>query len=282
MLTYYFFCAVFFLSSLFVEFNSAHALQPAQDSSAFGLALPDIGKTIPRQAGKTSVRESAVYYRIERDYLFFLETIVSYAFSDFFGVQIGFPVVVAFKRGPHHSAGASDARVELSFNIYNQPNFLANIMVGVQFPSGNARVIPNTGTGSFDFVGRFTTVHSSEHWYMGYKTSAFVTNTRRHFKNGNFYFFEMGFGPKFHFNKKSPLHCYCIAQLFGILFEQDKFNNITLQNTGGQVFFFGPLLSATWKGFLVEGSFLVPIGQSRYGNQPKFDFRTALTFEVTF
>ena len=244
--------------------------------------LPDIGKTIPRQAGVTDVRETVFYYRAQNDLLTYLDTTVSYGFTDRIGIRFNLPIILLYQKLGNHSQGSGDLRVELSANIYMVETFLLNVMGGMSFPVGNVKKVPNIGTGAYGFTGQFTVVHNSHEWYMGERVAWHVTSTKHHFKNGNEFNLELGFGKRMHFDESSPSSFYYIVQLVTLLNEQDRLLKKKLPNTGQAVIFFGPLLSWARSNFLMEGSFQVPIAQNRFGIQPQFDFRTALTVEIKF
>ncbi|MBI2775183.1 hypothetical protein HYX58_04225 [Candidatus Dependentiae bacterium] len=190
--------ALFFAATVHWHSNCASGGSIRED------ILPDIGKTIPRQAGVTDVRETIFYYRAKEDLLAFLDTTVSYGFTDRIGIRFNLPIIFLYQKLGRQSSGSGDLRVELSANIFMEKTYLVNVMAGFSAPLGNVKKIPNLGTGAYGFTGQFTLVHSSHDWYMGQRLAWHATTTtKRGFKNGNEVNLELGFGRRMHFDEES-------------------------------------------------------------------------------
>ncbi len=228
------------------------------------------------------MRDTVTYFRAQKDTFVVSETVFSYGLTDIFGIRITLPITILAKRNDNRSAGANDLQTELTCNIYLQPHFVVNILGGFTIPTGNFNKNPGLSTGSYDFTGQLTFIHSSEHWYMGHRTNFLLTRHHRDFKAGNRYSIEFGFGKRMNFHPKSSSDFYFIGQLNMILNERDKFRDIKDVSTGQAVVFFGPICSWTHPNWLIEGAFSLPIGQSRSRLLPKIDFRTQLTVEIKY
>ena len=244
--------------------------------------LPDIGKTIPHKQDATSVRDTTVFYSAGKDRLIFTEFIVSHGFTDRWGCRFTLPVAIDIHQFGKSVAGGCDFRAELSYNPYYQPNFLMNLIAGIQFPTGNIGPAQVLSIESWGFLGQLAFVHLSSDWYMGHRTTAIIPFGRREQLVGKGFTIEFGFGKRMIFSPTSSSRFYFIGQFFTLYTEQDRLRGAIVPNTGRSLVFFGPLLSWTHPHGLIEFNFGIPIGQAVHGQQRKVDFRTAFTAELRF
>lgn len=244
--------------------------------------LPDIGKTIPHRADATSVRDTTVFYSAGKDRLVFSEFIVSHGFTDRWGCRFTLPVAINIHQFGRSFSGGCDFRAELSCNPYFQPNFLMNIMVGIQMPTGNIGPAPVLSIESWGWLSQLAFVHLSHDWYMGHRTTALIPFGRRGLRVGKDFSIELGFGKRLIFNQISSSRFYVIGQFFTLFTEQDRLRGVRVANTGRTLIFFGPILSWTHPHGLIEFNFGLPIGESLYDQQRKVDFRAAFTAELRF
>lgn len=180
------------------------------------------------------------------------------------------------------TTGMSDTLFNLKLTVYDQPEFSALIKAGVQVPTGSIEKIPITGTGSYCFFYEVTGNHFSDNWYAAARYSGLITTTRRHFKAGNQFLYEINGGK--HIKIKSPIRTSLFFLLQLTLFDTlpNKFHRFTDPNTGDFVTFFGPIISFHRKNMLFQLLYQLPIGQYLNGNQQTYDCRAVLDVQISF
>lgn len=207
---------------------------------------------------------------------------LTYGLTDSLGIEFFVPILLKNTINGNSSRGISDCVSNIQWTFFDQKENIASIQGGIKFPTGNTSKNPRTGTGTYDATIEFLAIHSSEKWFASLDIDTRITTQRKGKKPGNIFAYEILFGKIFHLNHNPNSTIYFNLDLFGIYHQPDKNNTIIDEDSGGTVIFFGPLVSYSYKNFLVEFSFQVPIAQNLFGNQPCIDFATFFSCTLRF
>ncbi|MEX0939931.1 MAG: hypothetical protein WDZ41_01065 [Candidatus Babeliales bacterium] len=269
----------FFFFSLFITHSTAYPQLPPLIGEALGERL---GGRITTQKGAWILQNTLEYIKAGEEKELIWAAEFAYGLTKDIGVELFIPIFLKNAAAEGISRGLGDIIATVEWKPFvNGPHSLL-VMGGMKFPTGDRLAIPLLGTGTFDIVFNISAAHYSNNWYAALNIDTLLTTKRKGFKPGSVYEYELVFGRAINFMNKGSSKLFINLDLTGIYEKQDKINGIIDENTGGNVIFFGPLISWTRKNLLFEVLFQGPIAQNLFGNQSKFNYTTFFSFTLIF
>lgn len=230
--------------------------------------------------GVWSVQNALEYFKGEEFSSWEWEVDILYGIGRVLNLEIFIPFFLKNQFLEFTSRGPGDLILNLQWTFFSRGPNSALVAFGPKFPTGKLLKLPPTGTGTYDVNLEFSFVHSNK-WY--FSTVLEMLLTTRHssgLKPANEYDYEFILGRNISiFHGQLTLS----AELFGAYVETDKLNGSIIPETGGNVLYFGPLVSFSYGSLLFDLAFQWAATQRLFGTiQPKNEYTTLVAFTVTF
>jgi hypothetical protein len=230
---------------------------------------------------KVDSQNRVSFLKAGENILVMLESEFAYGFTDNFGIDIDTYWVLYFLKNNKVSHGISDMFLFLTWNFTLQETFLTTLKVGFKAPTGDPQSNPPTGTGSIDFTAEFDVNHTSENWNYSFRSNMLLAGHYRGIKNGNAFYFEIDFGR--HFQRKNEHHFFLLWELVTEYAQQDIFNDIVDETSGGFLLRTGPRFAWQKDDFIqIQVHLNVPAGQVPNRLQKYVELRSEFLFEIRF
>ena len=236
------------------------------------------------EIGKIQVEQSIEYFKSKKNYSLLYELDISYGFNEKLGIELTIPIFIKRKSGPFSSWGLSNIIIQLEWTPFQREADQLLIMFGPVLPSGSKDKIPPIESGSIGAIFQLNAIHADEHWYAQTDWGAIINSQRgKNTKLGNLYFYTLSGGRRFKINSCSLSTYYLILEMSGFYFERDKLEGRIIEESGATLIMLGPLIAWSRENLLAQVLLQWPIGQHLFGQpRPKFDFRSAVSFQFTF
>jgi hypothetical protein len=184
------------------------------------------------------------------------------------------PQAIKYKLGNKTSSGFEDTLVQFEYDyartVKPTSTKRATVVAAINLPTGSAKKDPPTGFGSPSFFFGLTAYTTTIDWYAYLSPGATFTTQHKGTKYGNQYVYQFGLGHNVHHLQKWILCLFLEAN--GTYSEKNKINKKIDPNSGGNVFYMGPVFFASSKRWIFKLGTQFPVSQHLFGNQPKNKF----------
>lgn len=272
--------SIFFFSITFLLFyqTDLYALEgPALEVGEF--AQQRLGGRNIAQANAWVLQHAIEYFKISQVKNLLYEIDVVYGFAQNFGLEMFIPINLKNADGPFVSRGMGDIIFDVQWTFYEKGPDFGLIATGVKVPSGSTNTIPINGTGTWDLSIELSTTHFSQNWYASFVIDAIISSKKNGLRFGSSYDYEFILGRVF---KLWGGTLTISLDMLGLYLEPDKLFGRRLENTGGNIIFFGPLFSFSYGRMLFDVSYQPVVNQRLFGVQPKYEYTTLASFTVSF
>lgn len=239
-----------------------------------------IGHRIFTRKNELQVQELLLHTQFDKGSFTALENTLAYGLTRTFGVEFSMAWIFQNNQKGKRTSGLGDISLEAQWHFYTQKENLGNATVGIQFPTGNTSQEPFLGLGTYGWIFELEGVHSSDYWYALSSCRIRINQRRNNKALGPRFLYELTAGPKLHLKNGAQLHLlYDLDLLYDA--KTKKFGK-TLFDSGGRLVLLGPLISYKKGNLIIEGSLQLPIAQQISDFDPKVEWVSIFTVEVTF
>lgn len=209
---------------------------------------------------------------------------VLYGVTDEWSIFFNTPFTPIIQDGHRISRGLEDFFIQVEYAFYSQ-KFLthtrqATVVFNVTAPTGSVHKDPPTGFGSPSFFLGLTYYHMTVDWFFFTSQGAILTTSKHRTKIGDQFLCQFGLGRSF---ASPPGWIYAwMVELDGQYNRKNRFHGKTDHDSGGNAIFVTPSIWISSKDILLQFGVSVPVNQSLFGHQQKFDYALNLNFAWSF
>lgn len=204
---------------------------------------------------------------------------LSYGINRYLGFTLTIPFFLNNTNKPLVSRGLADISTIMQFHLYRTEDILLLCKAGLQYPTGDTNAHPALGSGSFNPLVNLEGYYSSDTFFVSGIIAANICTQRKHRRPSTVYDYEFTIGPKFPVRFTEDAYLYTFLELQGLYTTKGRFNGFPLQDTGGHLILFGPIISFDIRDCQYLLRLQLPVYDRRFGNQTKADYLIYLSFQ---
>lgn len=208
-----------------------------------------------------------------------------YGITDDFSLLLSMPISPQNIANSSHSFGLNDVTMQFEYAFYNYEKKIsahtATIVGNLTFPSGSANKNPPTGFGSMSVFLGATYNYTGLYWFSFASSGAVLTTNwlgKREF--GNQFLYQFGFGRSIPSPKKTIFAA--VLEFDGTYTSKNKIDGLQNPNSGSNIIYLTPSLSASTEHLLFQAGIGYPIIQTLNGTQLKYFWSPEINFMYTF
>jgi hypothetical protein len=209
---------------------------------------------------------------------------VLFGITDEWSIYFNFPYAPKMRNGEAGSSGLEDFFVQLEYAFYNKSTSTyqdqATVVANVTVPTGSIHKNPPTGFGAPSLFVGGTFYRTYVHWFFFTSHGAILPFSTHHFKAGDQFLYQMGFGRNF-CSPEGWIYAWMV-EVDGQYSQKNRVRGKLDPNSGGNYIYVTPSLWVSSKEFLLQLGFTLPLNQNLFGHQRKIDYGFNLNVAWSF
>ncbi|HYF97738.1 MAG TPA: hypothetical protein VD770_02025, partial [Coxiellaceae bacterium] len=157
----------------------------------------------------------------------------------------------------------------------------ATVVGNIGLPTGSANKQPPTGTGAMSYFAGATYNRTYVNWFLFLSPGVNFYDSYHNIEYGNKYLYQWGFGWNL-FEIGTRWIIAAVSEFDGQYTAKSKISGITNPNSGGNIIYFTPSISAGATHLSLQAGVGIPIVQNLYGQQTRTNYLLALSMSYVF
>lgn len=208
-----------------------------------------------------------------------------YGITDDLSVLLSVPISPQNIAGSAYSYGLNDITAQLEYAFFHHEGRTyahdATVVGNVTYPSGTTAENPPTGFGAMTFFLGATYNYTGLHWVTFLSSGGiFTTNLCGKRQFGDQFFYQFGLGRSVASPKKTIFSW--LVEVDGTYAWKINTHGIMDPNSGGNVIYVTPSISAATEHLIVQFGVGYPVIQDLNGNQTKYFWTPQMNLAYTF
>ena len=209
---------------------------------------------------------------------------ILYAIRDDLALFIQPPQAIKYKLCNKRSSGFEDTLIQFEYDyahtVKRTSTKRATVVTAITLPTGSAKKNPPTGFGAPSFFLGLTAYTTTIDWYGYISPGITIPIPHKGTRFGNQYLYEFGLGHSLGHHEKWIL-CL-ILEANGTYSQKNKINNKIDLNSGGNIFYIGPVFFASNKRWIFKFGTQFAASQHLFGRQPQNTFMVGARIGMKF